>query len=661
MTTPDVLPYGSWPSPISAAEVSAASARIEGARFVGAGKARAGEPGGATVDVWWGESVPEEGGRSAVRRREASGAVVDVLPAPWSARSRVHEYGGGSWTADDDGVLLFVEKTDQRIWRLDPREEPRPLTPDAGDVRYGGLTLQHGRLLAVREDHAAGAAPVRDIVDVPLDGSGAEDGARLTSLAGDSDFVAHPALSPDGTHLAWIAWNHPNMAWDRAELRVGRVEDGGVVEWTTVAGGEASDGGAHSPLQPVWVGDDDLLYADDPTGRWNLWRLRLTADLHREPFAPADADTGGPLWVLGTRWFAALHDGRVVAARTNGADHLVVIDPAGAARILPLDAVTRLSIEDAHGSRVLVSGAGSGGAGLWELDVDDPAATRLVVGGESPWGAEWMPQARAVTMPGPHGPVHAFDYPPTNPDVTGPDDEQPPYVVFVHGGPTDHVGGAASGKIAYLTSRGIGVLDVNYGGSSGYGRAYRERLLGQWGVVDVDDVVAAARGLAATGAADGRRLAIAGGSAGGWTVLCALANSDAFAAGISRYGVADLRRLAADTHDFEARYLDGMVGPLPAAEALYVERSPLTHLDRMRTPLLIEQGLDDLVVPPSQSEAVRDALAANGVAHAYLAFAGEGHGFRGAATLIRTMEAELAFLGQVLGFETPGVPPLELG
>ena len=652
VTTPDVLPYGSWPSPIAAAEVSAASPRLEGARFVGD---TSGQP-----EVWWGESVADEGGRSAVRRRSASGAVVDVLPAPWSARSRVHEYGGGSWTADDDGVLYFVEKADQRIWRLAPGEEPTPLTPDAGDVRYGGLTLQHGRLLAVREDHTARAAPARAIVSVPVDGSAVRHPARLASLARGSDFVAHPALSPDGTHLAWIAWNHPNMAWDRAELRVGRLDGGEVVEWTTVAGGEASPGEAHSPLQPVWIGDDDLLYADDPTGRWNLWRLRLTADLHHEPVAPADADTGGPLWVLGTRWFAALDDGRVVAVRTDGADALVLIDADGVERVLPLDAVTRLSIEDTRGGRVLVSGAGSGGPGLWELDVDDPGAGRLIVGGASPWGEEWMPQPRAVTEPGPHGPVHAFDYPPTNPGVVGPDDEKPPYVVFVHGGPTDHVGGAASGKIAYLTSRGIGVLDVNYGGSSGYGRAYRERLLGQWGVVDVDDVVAAARGLAASGDADGSRLAIAGGSAGGWTVLCALTLSDAFAAGISRYGVADLRRLAEDTHDFESRYLDSMVGPLPEAEALYAARSPLSRLERLRTPLLIEQGLDDQVVPPSQSEAVRDALRANGVPHAYLAFEGEGHGFRRAETVVRQLEAEVAFLGQVLGFDPPGIPALEL-
>lgn len=655
MTTPDapvqpaVLPYGSWPSPLSAAAVSAASPRLEGARFVG-----------EDADVWWGESVPEEGGRSAVRRREASGSVVDVLPAPWSARSRVHEYGGGSWTVDDDGVLYFVEKSDQRIWRLNPGAAPLPLTPEVGDVRYGGLSLQHGRLLAVREDHTVGPVPLRDIVEVPRDGAGATDASRLTSLVGASDFVAHPALSPDGTRLAWIAWDHPHMAWDRAELRVGRIDGGRVAEWTAVAGGGSS------PVQAVWAGDS-LVYADDPTGRWNLWRLSGAAvggaggtASPAESIAPADADTGGPLWVFGPRWFAVLDDGRIVAVRTNGSDELALIAADGSVRGIPVPPVTRLSIEDVRGTRVLLEGSGSRGAGLWELDVDDPAEPRVVAGDSAPWGDEWMPRPRPFTVSGPHGPVHAFDYPPTNPGAVAPDGERPPYVVFVHGGPTDHVGGAASGKIAYLTSRGIGVLDVNYGGSTGYGRAYRERLLGQWGVVDVDDVVAAARGLAEAGAADPERLAIAGGSAGGWTVLCALTASDVFGAGISRYGVADLRRLAEDTHDFEASYLDGMVGPLPEAEALYIERSPLSHLERLRTPLLIEQGLEDRVVPPSQSEAVRDALAANGVPHAYLAFEGEGHGFRAATTLVRTLEAEVAFLGQVFGFETPGIPALDL-
>ena len=644
MTTPAVLPYGSWPSPLSAAEVSAASPRLDGARFVGG-------------EAWWGESVPEEAGRGAVRRRTASGTVEDVLAAPWSARSRVHEYGGGSWTATPDGVLLFVEKTDQRVWRLEPGASPEPLTADDGDVRYGGLTLQHGRLLAVREAHETAGAPRRDLVEIPLDGTAAHDASRVASLVAGSDFVAQPALSPDGTLLAWIAWNHPDMPWDRAELRVGRIDRGRVTQWRTVAGG------ASSPLQPVWANADTLVYTDDPTGRWNLWRVRLAGELQatdREHLAPADADTGGPLWVLGPRWFAVLDDGRILAVRTNGSDELFLIETDGSERRIPAPAVSRMSIEDTRGTRVLLAGAGAGGAGLWEVDVQSPGDARAVVGSSSPWGGEWMPQPRPVTVQGPHGPVHAFDYPPTNPEAAGPPGELPPYVVFVHGGPTDHVGGAASGKVAYFTSRGIGVLDVNYGGSSGYGRAYRERLRGQWGVVDVDDVVAAARGLADAGVADPARLAIAGGSAGGWTVLCAITRSDAFAAGISRYGVADLRRLADDTHDFEARYLDGLVGPLPEAERVYLDRSPLSHLDRLRTPLLIEQGLDDLVVPPSQSEAVRDALAVRGVPHAYLAFEGEGHGFRRAETVIRALEAELSFLGQVLGFDAPGVPKLEL-
>jgi dipeptidyl aminopeptidase/acylaminoacyl peptidase len=610
-------------------------------------------------EIWWGESVPEQGGRTTVRRRTASApreANDDLLPEPWSSRSRVHEYGGGAWTATADGALVFVEKEDQRIWIVIDGVGVRPLTPAEGGMRFGGLTFQGGRLLAIRETHLKGHAPRRDIVEVPLDRRGAWDPTVILSLTEDSDFLAQPALSPDGSHLAWIAWDHPAMPWDTTELRVGRLAEGVVAEWAGVAGGDGT-----APLQPVWMGDDELLYADDPSGRWNLWRLRLTADLHHEPVALVDADTGGPLWVLGLRWFALLDDGRIIAVRTNGDDEIVVIDPSGDVTPVPLDATANVIIEDVRGTQVLLSASGArGSAALWLLDVDDPTGAALVAGGSSPWGEEWMPEPRDVTFTGPHGPVHAFDYPPTHPDAVAPAGELAPYVVFVHGGPTTHVGGAASGKIAYFTSRGIGVLDVNYGGSTGYGREYRERLLGQWGVVDVDDVVAAARGLAAEGRADPRRLAIAGGSAGGWTVLCALTESDVFSAGISRYGVADLRSLAEDTHDFESRYLDGLVGPLPAAAAVYTARSPLSRLERFTTPLLIEQGLDDMVVPPSQSESVRDALAANGVPHAYLAFEGEGHGFRRAESVIRALEAEVAFLGQVLGFETPGLPRVDL-
>lgn len=631
------IPYGSWPSPVTAAAVSAASPRIEGARFVGA-------------EIWWGESVPEEGGRTAVRRRRVDGYVEDVLPAPWNARSRVHEYGGGSWAASDDGRLFFVEKIDQRIWAAWPGEPPLPLTALDADVRFGGLSFQEGVLLAIREVHGTGSRPTRDIVSVATEGLW-----RVVDLTAGSDFVAQPALSPGGRHLAWIAWNHPDMPWDRTELRVGRIEGGIVAEWTAVTAG------ATSSLQPLWIDADDLLYLDDQTGRWNIWRLHLGAGLDHEDVAPADADTGGPLWVLGSRWYGVLDDDRIVAVRTNGADDVVVIDPhSRVSESLGLEATANVVIEDVAGTRVLLSGSGAASPpGIWLVDVDARTSERIA-GSEAPWGQEWMPRPRPVTFDGPHGPVHAFDFPPTHPDAHAPVDELPPYVVLVHGGPTSHVAGAASGKIAYFTSRGVGVLDVNYGGSSGYGRDYRERLRGEWGVVDVDDVAAAVAGLSAEGRADAARLAIEGGSAGGWTVLAALVGTDVFAAGISRYGVGDARALAADTHDFEAHYLDGLIGPLPQAEEVYLERSPLSRPDRFRVPLLLLQGADDEVVPPAQSEAIRDALAAHGVPHAYVLYEGEGHGFRRAETVVDALEKSYAFLGGVFGFETPGVPPLDL-
>ena len=356
-----------------------------------------------------------------------------------------------------------------------------------------------------------------------------------------------------------------------------------------------------------------------------------------------------------------LDDGRIVAVRTNGSDDVVVIDPhSRESESLGLEATANVVIEDVAGTRVLLSGSGAASPpGIWLVDVDARTSERIA-GSDAPWGEDWMPRPRAVTYDGPHGPVHAFDFPPTHPEARGPVDELPPYVVLVHGGPTSHVAGAASGKIAYFTSRGIGVLDVNYGGSSGYGRDYRERLRGQWGVVDVDDVAAAAAGLSAEGRADAARLAIEGGSAGGWTVLAALVGTDVFAAGISRYGVGDARALAADTHDFEAHYLDGLIGPLPQAEEVYLERSPLSRPDRFRVPLLLLQGADDEVVPPAQSEAIRDALAAHGVPHAYVLYEGEGHGFRRAETVVDVLEKSYAFLGAVFGFETPGVPPVDL-
>jgi dipeptidyl aminopeptidase/acylaminoacyl peptidase len=631
MTT--IAPYGSWTSPLSAADASAAAARYDGARFVG-------------DEVWWGESLADEGGRTSVRRATADGTPVDMLPSPWNARSGVHEYGGGSWTTDDDGRLFFVEKTDQRVWALVPGGEPVALTRDDPQARHGGLRWQAGTLVAVREVHTGGRVPVRSLVAIPL------EGGDVREIVAGSDFLAQPALSPDGRRLAWVAWNHPDMPWDRTEIRVGDLEDGVVTTWRTITSGETA------ALQPEWDADDRLVYVDDPTGRWNLWRRDPASDSPAEALAPADADTGGGLWVLGAHWYALRADGGTVAVRTNGADELVAIDAGGAVTTIAVPARARVVVEDASGSRVLVSGAGPGITGIWILEPD--GGVSLVRGSRSDVGDDWLPPVREVTVAGPHGDVHAFDHPPTNPGFVAPADERPPYVVLVHGGPTAHVGGVADSRITYLTSRGIGVLEVNYGGSTGYGRAYRERLRGQWGVVDRDDVAAAASGLTEDGRADPARIAVAGGSAGGWTVLAALVGTDVFAAGISRYGVGDARLLATDTHDFEARYLDGLIGPLPEAEGLYLERSPLSRTEGFRVPVLLLQGAEDAVVPPTQAEAIRDALAARGVPHAYVLYEGEGHGFRRAENVIHALESELAFLGQVFGFETPGVPPLAL-
>ncbi|QLD12714.1 prolyl oligopeptidase family serine peptidase [Microbacterium oleivorans] len=634
------LPYGSWPSPLTARWASASSLRLDGAAFVG-------------DEIWWGESLPDEAGRVAVMRRAIDGSVEAVLPAPWNARSRVHEYGGGAWTASDDGVLFFVDKSDQRIRRLRPGGEPEALTPEDGGTHYGGLRWQRGTLLAVRERERPGATPERHIVRIDGASSGAASDpvAAVSELAGGSDFVAQPALSPDGSHLAWVAWDHPDMPWDRTRIRVVDLDAPHVVRDVT--------SGTTAALQPEWSADGDLVLLDEPTGRWNLYRVDPASSVEPVAMSPADADTGGGLWVLGTRWYAPLDDGRVIAVRTHGSDQLVIIDREGGAIPLPFAATARLQIDDVRGDRALVSGTMPGATGLWVVDLDSGEAI-AVRGGTPDVDEAWIPHARQVTTDGPHGPVHAFAYPPTNPGVSAPTDELPPYLVWVHGGPTSHVGGTADSKAAYFTSRGIGVLDVNYGGSTGYGRSYRERLKGQWGIVDVDDVAAAARGLAADGLADPGRLAIEGGSAGGWTVLAALVGTDVFGAGISRYGVGDARALAAETHDFEARYLDGLIGPLPEAEETYIERSPLSRPERFRVPLLLLQGDEDAVVPPAQAEAIRDALVAQDVPHAYVLYEGEGHGFRRTETIVHALESELAFLGQVFGFATPDVAPVEL-
>lgn len=614
-------PFGTWPSPFTPAQVAASSPRIDGSAFV-------------ADEIWWGESVPSEGGRLTVR----SSTGAEILPAPWSARSRVHEYGGGAWAAAADGTLFFVDAKDQRVYRMQRGGAPTPLTPPG--PAHGGLRLQRGRLLAVREDLSL-TPHRRAIVEIPVDGSAADDPSMLTTLVEGESFYAHPTLSPDGSRAAWVEWSGARMPWQRATLVL-------------------SDGTARTELptraalQPEWTGDDEILFADDPSGRWALHRQRVSGSQAAGPaeqIADADADTGYGLWVLGNRWFRPLADGRIVAVHTNGRDRVVVIERDGSAHRVPVPADGHVSVDAVDGSRVLLSGNSSTTEpGVWCVDVDSGHVE--IVTGATPADPAWMPPASEVLVDGSHGPVHAFAYAPTNPSTSAPaaDEELPPYIVLVHGGPTAHVTGAASAAIAFWTSRGIGVLDVNYGGSTGYGRAYRERLDGGWGVFDVDDVIAAAHGLADAGLADPARIAIRGSSAGGWTVLSSLVRGGTFAAGISRYGVVDLRMLNEHSPDFEAHYIEGLVGPLPESEAVYVARSPLTHADRIDVPVLLMQGSDDRVVPPSQSEAIRDALTESGVEHEYVLYPGEGHGFRSSETIIDALERELAFLGRVFGF-----------
>ncbi|WP_259558242.1 S9 family peptidase [Brachybacterium sillae] len=577
------------------------------------------------------------------------------------------------------------------------------------------VELPDGRreLWAVCEDHtrpapadptpAAGAgvgpAPVVDphieryLVAIPLDGSAAQDPARLRQITPSARFTAAARLSPDGRLLAWITWEHPRMPWDGTELHVAPMEDPDGDGPVAVAGQVIAGGESVSVLQPEWVDEDRLILVSDESGWWNPWLWMDGMGLR--PVLQQDEEFAGPLWSIGTTWMHVLDTDRVLVQHGRAQQRLGVLD-LRTARIADLDQpLTSLSAvavgprgSGSHGGPVGSVGpvgpggaAGSGGRALAILGASPtrfPALLRgrLVTDAQGAhWRDERVVRSSRTDTPDPAAlpvveelqvttadgrVIHAVLHRPRLQGVEGPAGELPPFVAFVHGGPTSQAPLALNLAAALYTSRGIGVVDVNYGGSTGYGRAYRERLTGQWGVVDVADTVAVMEHLVAEGIADGRRLAIEGGSAGGWTTLACLTRTDTFAAGISRYGVADLEGLRRDTHDFESRYLEGLVGPWPEAAALYEERAPLHQVEGLSAPVLLLQGDEDRVVPPAQSEVFRDALAAKGIPHAYVLYAGEQHGFRRAETIHAATEASLSFYGQVLGFEVPGVPRLEL-
>ncbi|MBF4633097.1 S9 family peptidase [Agreia pratensis] len=647
--TSRIAPYGTWTSPISAESLAGSGHPVGGGAYAG-------------DEVWWQELRPTEGGRLSIRRAGADGEPVDVLPVPFNVRTRVHEYGGGAWTvtglADGPPVLVFANFDDQRVYRLDVDTVdavPSPLTPEGLGMRFADLQQRGAEIIAVRETHSDSGLS-RDIVAIPLDGSAASDAGRIRSIVSGSHFLASPRISPDGTKLAWIAWEHPQMPWDGTELRVGAIDEGGrVIDWRTLAGSTTE-----SVLQPEWRGDDELFVISDRTGWWNLYLVEV-AGAELRPLHAASFDFGGALWMLGTTWYTVLDADRVLTVRTFGTDQAAILDVrTGELTDLPLD-IDSISFGARRGERILVTGGSAVlASGLRELDLQTRALTDIRLSVDDLPDRAYLPTAVARTFGTEERPVHTFVYEPANPDFAAPAGERPPFVAFVHGGPTSRTVPAVNPTIAYFTSRGIGVVDINYGGSTGYGREYRDRLRGQWGIVDVDDTVAAVRGLAEAGIADGHRLAIRGGSAGGWTVLASLTQSDVFACGASYFGVAELTLFAAETHDFESRYLDGLVGPLPEAADLYEQRAPLNNVDGLSCPVLLLQGLDDKIVPPSQAERFRDALQAKGLRHAYLAYEGESHGFRRASTIVSATEAELSFYGQVMGFVPVDVPVLPL-
>ncbi len=644
--------YGEWPSPIDAATAAAHDGSPEFVGFVG-------------EEVWWTEPRPAEAGRRTLVRRRADGTEESVLPAPWNVRTRVIEYGGLPWAGtvrDGVPVVVFVNFADQRLYRWEPGAEPRPLTPvsPVGDgLRWAEPVLPAGRdeVWCVLEEFTGdGLSDVRRVLAaVPLDGSAADDREGVRELSdGRHRFVTGPRLSPDGRRAAWIGWDHPRMPWDGTELLVAGVSpDGTLTDARVVAGGPEE-----SVPQADWTPDGRLLYTSDRTGWWNLYR-------DGEPLCPREEEFGGPLWKLGHRWFAPLDGGLIAVLHGRGAPALGILDPETGEVCDAAGPWTEFAPSiAAHGERVVAVGAGPrSGHEVVELDTRTGRARVIGAAHQDAVDPAYYPEPRVRTFTGPDGrEIHAHVHPPHHPGVTGPAGELPPYVIWAHGGPTGRSPLVLDLEVAYFTSRGIGVAEVNYGGSTGYGREYRNRLREQWGVVDVEDCAAVARALADEGTADRDRLAVRGGSAGGWTTAASLTTTDVYACGTIIYPVLDLAGWGTgETHDFESQYLETLVGPRAEVPERYVRRSPVEHADRLSVPFLMLQGLDDVICPPVQCERFLARLTGRGVPHAYLTFEGEGHGFRRAETMVRALEAEMSLYAQVFGMEPPGVPTLELG
>ncbi|HET7339149.1 MAG TPA: S9 family peptidase [Candidatus Dormibacteraeota bacterium] len=632
MPAKKTTPYGSWSSPISPDVLLKGTVHMRNhmLRWDGA-------------DLYWSELRPYEGGRIVVCKRAADGSIRDVTPPGFNARDRVHEYGGGHF-AVGGRTVFFTNYTDQRLYRQQDREVPRPITPE-GDIRHADMVVdeRRGRVIAVREDHTLGGHEPRNTI-VAVDAHGERD---PITLASGNDFYSSPKLSPDGNRLAWQTWNHPHMPWDSSEVWIAELDRGGsVTSSRKIAGGPDE-----SVLQPEWSPSGELYFISDRSGWWNIYRARGEGD---ERVCRRAAEFGAPQWVFGMRFFAF-----------NGADEIVCVFHektgvklgridlnSGALRQLDLFYSSLSNIQVANGKAAMFASSATLAERVLIIDLETQAEDIVRVANPARIESGYLSVPRAIEFPTERGvTAHALYYPPRNQDHEAPAGEKPPLIVHCHGGPTGSASQMYPFEFQYWTSRGFAMVAVNYGGSSGYGRAYRQRLDGQWGVVDVDDCINAARYVVDQGWADPKRVAITGGSAGGFTVLMSLTKRDFYAAGSSQYGIGDMELFVKDTHKFESHYCDTLMGPYPEQAAVYRDRSAIHFADRLSAPVILFQGLEDRIVPPSQAETFVAVCRDKHLPHAYVAYEGEQHGFRQEKNIRRTFEGELWFFSRIFGFE----------
>ena len=645
MTNIKIVPYGSWQSPISSDLIVSESVKLSDIVLDG-------------DDIYWVEMRPLEGGRNIIVRCTSDGQRADITPPEFNSRTRVHEYGGRSFAANQADVY-FSNFSDQRIYLQQPNDVPSVITTGTG-LYFADIIVDrlHSGLICVCEDHSdQRAEPENRLIRIDLAGAGQTGDPQITVLAWGSDFYASPCLSPDGSQLAWLSWNHPNMPWDGTELWIGTIgQDGALSKTEKVAGGRDE-----SIFQPQWSPDGTLFFVSDRTGWWNLYRRR---ENEIQPVVPMDAEFGMPQWLFGMSTYAFESAQRIICTFTqNGRWQLAQIDlVTDQLDVIDTPYTGIAYLQASPGCAVFVGGSATEPTAIVKLDTATQTLEVLRRSSVNEIDSGFISIPETIEFPTTQGQTsHAFFYPPQNKNYQAPKGDRPPLIAISHGGPTAAATDSLNPAIQYWTSRGIAVLDVNYGGSTGYGRAYRQRLYGKWGVVDTHDCVNGVKYSVETFGLDSNRLVIRGSSAGGYTTLCALVFHDVFKAGASYYGVSDLEALVQETHKFEARYLDHLVGPYPERRDLYITRSPIHHGEDLSCPVIFFQGLEDKVVPPGQAERMVEILRGKKLPVAYVAFDKEQHGFRMAQNIKRSLDAELYFYSRIFGFQlADDIEPVEI-